>query len=119
MVAAVGSVGGSSSVGSSNVSGQIAALQRLLAGLQKQMTGMQKNLASMAEGDAKKAVEQQLQAMSAQMQMIQQQISALQSEAGRQNVPKSVPPADSIEAAAKASRVGSNMMLGGRIDTEV
>jgi predicted nucleic acid-binding Zn-ribbon protein len=118
MVAAVGSVSGSSGA-SQNVGGQIAALQRLMTGMQKQMTGLQKQLASTQDLEAKKAIQQQLDAMNMEIQMIQQQIAMLQNQAAHAQTAKSVPAVDPIQQSAKASKKSSDMMIGRIVDTEV
>ena len=117
MVAAVGSVGGSGA--SQNVGAQVAALQRVMTNMQKQMSGLQKQMASTQDLEAKKAIQQQLDAMNMQIQMIQQQIAMLQNQAAQAQTAKNVPAVDPMQESAKASRKGSEMMVGRIIDTEV
>jgi hypothetical protein len=51
--------------------------------------------------------------------MIQQQIAMLQNQAAQAQTAKNVPAVDPMQESAKASRKGSEMMVGRIIDTEV
>ncbi len=104
MVSAVGTSTSTATGGGSNVSSQIAALQRQLTALQKQLTKLQK-------GASTQDTQMQENLLSRQIAMIQAEITALQAAASQKSALQGA-------QAASASRGQSGSVSGSMIDTQ-